>query len=469
MVPAFDGGDDFVGVSGPREGFAIGLQKPTRLIRSSHMDFAPVRAIGLLDTLGYDGYNYDHVLEQILAKPDETTRWAELAKNKDQPVFILQPPVPTDSTLRATSAFKKIARIKFRNFNSSEISRLTASEAYEQVVSSFGVIAFLEGDSEEALRNNQRAAFIYGIARGRNIPALLITHQKSTLPLDLRDQAARWWRLGDLDKIISDFRLLGADLQNEFVSIKPHHEKLLQSLSCGDPVAENEASSLADYFLETDAYQRTLAGEANVLVGRKGSGKTAVFLQVRDRTRAHKENIFIDLIPDGYQLIKMKEFILDKLSFGTRKEVVAAFWEYVLWLEIAYKLLEKDETRVLRDTRLLENYKKLKLLFEARIDDGLVAFNRPWPDEPRSPAQALSSRPFGTRWRGGMERSAGDYGGCRAYPSNGSTAPIDGPSAFVSFIGLEEAAARTTKKPAAGGGAAGLIWTTAFGRNKCRP
>ncbi|MER9927550.1 hypothetical protein NKJ84_32970, partial [Mesorhizobium sp. M0048] len=165
---------------------------------------------------------------------------------------------------------------------------------------------------------------------------------------------------------------------------------------------------MADYFLETDAYQRTLAGEANVLVGRKGSGKTAVFLQVRDRTRAHKENIFIDLIPDGYQLIKMKEFILDKLSFGTRKEVVAAFWEYVLWLEIAYKLLEKDETRVLRDTRLLENYKKLKLLFEARVDDGLVAFNRPWPDEPRSPAQALSSRPFGARWRGGMERSAGD-------------------------------------------------------------
>ncbi|MER8912024.1 hypothetical protein NKH99_31245 [Mesorhizobium sp. M0854] len=44
-------------------------------------------------------------------------------------------------------------------------------------------------------------------------------------------------------------------------------------------------------------------------------------------------------------------------------------------MEIAYKLLEKDETRVLRDTRLLENYKKLKLLFEARVDDGLVAFN----------------------------------------------------------------------------------------------
>ncbi|MER9274550.1 DUF5615 family PIN-like protein [Mesorhizobium sp. M0643] len=47
--------------------------------------------------------------------------------------------------------------------------------------------------------------------------------------------------------------------------------------------------------------------------------------------------------------------------------------------------------------------------------------------------------------------------------------PTDGPPRSFPAIGLPEAAARTTKKPAAGGGAAGLIWTTAFGRNKCRP
>lgn len=357
-------------------GFAIGLQKPVRLIRSTHMDFKPVKAIGLLDTLGYDGYDYTHTLARILTKPDETTRWADLGKNRDQPLFILQPPSPTDWTLRTTSAVKKVARIKFRNFNSSEISRLNASEAYEQVVSSFGVIAFwVDRDDDQAKKNNQRAAFIYGIARGRNIPALLIAHEKSGLPLDLHDQADRWWKLGDLDRLIADFRLRVADVQNDFVTIKPHHEHLLELMSCGDPVAENEATVLAEHFLETDGYQRTLNGEANLLVGRKGSGKTAVFLQVRDRSRAHKENIVIDLIPDGYQLIKMKEFILDKLSFGTRKEVVSAFWEYVLWLEIAYKILEKDELRALRDSRLLEGYQKLKALFEARVDTGAGDFS----------------------------------------------------------------------------------------------
>lgn len=357
-------------------GYAIGLQKPTRLIRSTHIQFKSVKEVGLLDTLGYDGYDYQHNLQKILAKKDETTRWAEVPKNKDQPLFLLQPATSTDAASRVTSAIKKIARIRFRNFNPAEISRLNASEAYQHVASSFGIIAFwMDGAGDEVVRNNQRAAFIYGIARGRNLPTLLIAHEKMQLPLDLQDQAHRWWKFDDLDKLISSFRLQVADVQNEFVVIKPQHERLLEHLSCGDPVAENEASTLADHFLQTDGYNRALNGEANILVGRKGSGKTAVFLQVRDRSRALRENIVVDLIPDGHQLIKMKEFILDELSFGARKEVIAAFWEYVLWLEIAYKLLEKDETRALRDHRLLPGYEKLQMLFRSRVDTGTGDFS----------------------------------------------------------------------------------------------
>ena len=50
--------------------------------------------------------------------------------------------------------------------------------------------------------------------------------------------------------------------------------------------------------------------------------------------------------------MKLKEFILKQLSHGTRKEFIAAFWEYIVWLEIAYKLLEKDERRVRYDSHL---------------------------------------------------------------------------------------------------------------------
>ena len=100
-----------------------------------------------------------------------------------------------------------------------EISRLNASEAYEQSVSSYGVVAFwAAGEAEADIRNNQRAAFVFGLARGRDIPALLIAHQNDRLPLDLLDDVAERWREPtDFARIIRQFRDRVADLQVEFV------------------------------------------------------------------------------------------------------------------------------------------------------------------------------------------------------------------------------------------------------------
>lgn len=357
-------------------GLAIGLGKPCRFIRSTHTDFRAVKQIGLLDTLGHDEYGLQNQLEKALRKKDYSSRWPDVPKLRNQPLFILQPPAPTDWSLRLTSAVKKTARLRFRGFNPSEISRLSALEAYEQVISSYGVIScWLPGETEECIRNNQRASFVFGVARGRGIPCLLIAKEGDALPLDLNDIATRWEDLSDFEKIIGRFRDHVADLQNDFIETKSDRGNILDQVTCGDPTAENEASGLSQYFLETEGYQKALNGDASVLVGRKGSGKTAVFLRVRDRTRTDKSNIIIDLIPEGYQLVKMKEYILDQLGHGARKEVISAFWEYVLWLEIAYKLIEKDQQRAYRDPVLLEKFQKLEALFNDRVDTGTGDFS----------------------------------------------------------------------------------------------
>ncbi|WP_395650769.1 P-loop ATPase, Sll1717 family [Brevundimonas sp.] len=357
-------------------GLAIGLGKPCRFIRSTHVDFTPTKNIGLLDTLGHDEYGYESQLERTLKKNDTSSRWPDVPKLKNQPLFVLQPPTPLDWSVRLNSAVKKTARLRFRGFNPSEISRLSALEAYEQVMSSYGVIScWSPGQGEEARRNNQRASFVHGLAKGRGIPCLLIAREGEALPLDLNDIATRWKELSDFDKIISRFRDEVADLQNDFIETKSDRGNILDQVTCGDPTAENEAAGLSQYFLETEGFQKALNGEASVLVGRKGSGKTAVFIRVRDRTRTDKSNIIIDLIPDGYQLVKMKEYILDQLGHGARKEVISAFWEYVLWLEIAYKLIEKDEQKAYRDPALLVKFEKLQALFNDRVDTGAGDFS----------------------------------------------------------------------------------------------
>jgi hypothetical protein len=173
-------------------------------------------------------------------------------------------------------------------------------------------------------------------------PTLILAPQGYTVPLDIRDDARVFRTEADIISAISEFVPLIVAHFTQTTPSPVEQTSLLQSISIGDPRAENEMTTLERYYLKTDQYERAIRGEVNLVVGRKGSGKTALFIRARDKTRADKRNIMVDLKPEGYQLIKLKEDILEYLGEGARQHLITAFWEYLILLEVAYKLLEKD-------------------------------------------------------------------------------------------------------------------------------
>ena len=350
-------------------GLAIGMSKPVRFIRANNKDIKDLESIGLFHNVAHNDFDGRDTLIQILEKSVPVAPWRQARRNREQPVYFLQLAVLNDCLRRVASNIKKTLKVKFRNFNPQEIDRLTATEAFEQVSQSFGVIAVWEDSkTPEAFRQNQRAAFTIGLARGLDIPFLLFAHENNRLPLDLDEIASRWSKPSDIDDIMRVFRDDIYEAQEAFVETHIESDRFLDQVHCGDPAAENEAAQLVNYFLETEQFRLTLAGELNIVLGRKGSGKTAIFLQARNKTRADRSNIVVDLQPEGYQLIKLKEFVIEKLSHGARKEFVASFWEYIIWLEIAYKLLEKDEQRVRYDSRLMPSYDRLNDAYKQRVE-----------------------------------------------------------------------------------------------------
>jgi hypothetical protein len=318
-------------------GYAIGVGKSLRLIRNETISSDDLKAIGLLNTVLRDPFKTRPNLVALLqSKPAPRSSWHKQQKNKDQPLFILSPPMPTPFSTGLISAVKKSMRIKFRSFNPRETARLTAEEAWELVASSFGVIVtWRDGSELEDRRNNQRAALVFGMARGLDIPAILIAHTRATLPLDLVDQATRFTNETELSEIVREFRDEVLDAINDYTEVPRLKLSLLDSINCGQAEAENEQDQLPQYFLETEEFRSTLDGKTNLVIGRKGGGKSAIFYQVRDRIRANKKNIVLDLSPEGYQLIKLRELINKLTSTGVRKEFISAFWQYVLWLETA--------------------------------------------------------------------------------------------------------------------------------------
>lgn len=350
-------------------GLAIGMAKPLRLIRAASKDRKTLEQIGLLQNIAHDDYVSRTSLTNILVKTPPPSAWPKAKGNRESPIYFIQPSVVDDLLSRVASAIKKTLILRFRSFNPREIDRLTATEAFEQVSQSFGVIAvWHDPASPEAFRQNQRAAFAIGLARGLDIPFLLLAHADHRLPLDLDEIAIRWTRVSDIDPAMRDFRDQVYEAQEAYTEVKTSTDRFLDLVHCGDPAAENEAAQLDNYFLETEQYRLTLHGDLNIILGRKGSGKTAIFLQVRDHIRSNRENIVVDLHPEGFQLVKLKEFVIEKLAHGARKEFIAAFWEYIVWLEIAYKLIEKDGRRVRNDSRILEAYERLEAAYKQRVD-----------------------------------------------------------------------------------------------------
>ncbi len=327
-------------------GYAIGKSKRVFLIRHSGVakDRDLTNSVGIFDTLGYHEYSDANSLKnRLTSEIDSTPLPVNSNLDRKAPVYLVEPITLSVAATTMISRVKK-AGYRFRSFSPLEDVRLAANDAIRQVVTSSGVLLLLQTKSVQGSDvHNVRTMFVAGLAHGLGKPTLILAPAGYDAPLDVRDIVERYREPKDITNHIAALCPLINDYLQQADPPSIATGGLLQSLSVGDPTAENEMTTLGNYYLRTDQYQRALRGEVNLVVGRKGSGKTALFIQMRDRIRSDKRNIVVDLKPEGYQLLKLKEDILSFLTDGARQHLIIAFWEYLILLEVAYKLLEKDK------------------------------------------------------------------------------------------------------------------------------
>lgn len=345
-------------------GFAIGCGKRAFLVRNSALlaDDKITQEVGVFDTLGYNSYsNSKELVDLILSCRDYAPIKFDTADiNTSAPVYVLLPKTKANAEVRILSRIKK-ARLQFRSFDPEEQGRLAVREAIENVARSHGIIVpLLPEIHRDSPVHNLRAAFIAGLAGGMDKLILLLQPGDEPIPLDYRDLVSSYKFLEQIDDHIGEFaRDVTERFQTTAQPVIPEPKTFLAQLTLGASSAENEMQELGYYYLETDEYQRTLQGDVQVVSGRKGSGKTALFAQLRNKIRQGKQMIVLDLKPEGFQLLKFKEIVLDLLEEGTKVHTITAFWEYLLLLETCHKILEKDRIPHTRDHQLYEPYQAL--------------------------------------------------------------------------------------------------------------
>ena len=353
-------------------GYAIGKNKPVLLVRNGSIDSGGriFDKLGIYDTLGYVSYiNSTDLKIKLSTLSDKIALEIQNEKNITNPVFAMDAKYKTDWIVKIFSRLKK-AKVHYRSYDPDEHSGLSAKVAFNEVSSSYGVlIPLLDKSIKDSDIHNVRAAFIAGLADGMQVHKLLLQNGEFPIPLDVRDFVAEAKHPKVIHELVAAFCAEVVDQLQQTKKIEiEKDETFLQRLELGSSSAENEVPELDYYYLDTDAFRRAERGEVRLVVGRKGSGKSAIFFQVR-RKKWNSKNIILDLKPDGYKLRKFKEKVLILLQEGSAEHTVMAFWEYLLLLEIAHKIIESDKKIYMRDPELYEPYQKVLDVYDHKNDD----------------------------------------------------------------------------------------------------
>lgn len=147
----------------------------------------------------------------------------------------------------------------------------------------------------------------------------------------------------------------------------------LSTLTLGAPAAERDINQgLADYFVESEAFRRVADGPKRIVLGNRGTGKSAIFKVLADRRRKAKLAV-VELAPEDYSY-EMLSTVLAKEAEGSwaKHGAYAVAWKFLIYVSVM-RAVVGDATRVqkgpvgrlqryLRDRHADEQGSKLSML-----------------------------------------------------------------------------------------------------------
>ncbi|AOO79484.1 P-loop ATPase, Sll1717 family [Bosea vaviloviae] len=354
-------------------GFAIGRGKIVAPVLNASFANASekIQQDGVFDNIGYRSYKNSEDLIGILSTPPDNRLLTLYEKelNSDQPLFLMDALIKTDFRNLVAGAVKD-SGVFFRSFDPEEIPRFQTVKAITDVTSSSGVIiTILAAHIVDAERHNLRSAILAGISHGLGRATLLLKDAPlpAPLPADYRDDVQTITQPSDVVSTVKQFSSQAIYGTQTIQKAGVRAERTsLQRLELGASSAENEFRTLQQYFVETSEFQKTLRGEINVVAGRKGSGKTAIFFRVRDIVREQKNTIVVDLKPESHQLSYFRSELMKTLDAGVLDHTIAAFWYFVILTELLLVLH--------RDYKFRSKFNDNALSAEARIGRVLGKF-----------------------------------------------------------------------------------------------
>jgi hypothetical protein len=332
-------------------GFAIAIKKPIWIIQDVTISesFQRYKEFILLNNIGYINYTSSkHIVEAFLnqkqylaKKPLFDSLPIDSDGNEDRKIlFYLKSQIDQNYNQYIVGQIE-LNKIPVLIDDSNENKTFPISWYLKNLIRIPAILVEFSGvDRSNHQIHNAKCSLIAGLALGLNKKYKFIASQPYPSAIDYQEHLARFNNLlgcqNIVDPFLKDIRSHAIELISEKVDFTKYKRKdgILQKIKFGEMLAEHESNDIYEYYVNTANDDNLLKAEYNIIVGRKGSGKTAAFYYLNTKFCKDVRNQVVIIKPINFEIDGLIELIQStNIEFG-KSYIVESVWKFLIYTEI---------------------------------------------------------------------------------------------------------------------------------------
>ncbi|EMS84712.1 P-loop ATPase, Sll1717 family [Leptospira noguchii] len=338
-------------------GYAIGRNKPIILFNDTTQieSFRRYKELDLFTTIGYSAYtNSQNIIDTLFSESIEEKPGSLDALAISNPIEERATPL----LFLKNQVYTNFSTIILKSINDSKLEYIL-DDATENKVQPFSwyiqkltscqalLTEFSTSTRSGHEVHNSKCSLVAGVALGLGLNVLLISEEPYETPLDYKELLKKYTNRSEclssispfLDSVKTDyFRIL--EKSRNIVRTQINKSEL-QKISFGEFLAEHEKDQISNYYVETTAYRDLIRNEYNIIVGRKGSGKSATLYYLKNSLELNAIYHICIIRPFNFDLDGLLYTLINVPEHFQKSYLIESVWKLIIYTEIAKSIYEK--------------------------------------------------------------------------------------------------------------------------------
>ncbi|MBD3842693.1 MAG: hypothetical protein IE909_12575, partial [Campylobacterales bacterium] len=201
--------------------------------------------------------------------------------------------------------------------------------------------------------HNSKCALVAGMAVGMGLRTQLIAEKPYDSPLDFKDLLKKFNNRTECAAAVKDFL---QELQKDIATLLfKERERInsrkrkseLQNLDFGEAIAEHESNKIYEYYVDTAHTRNLIKNEYNIVVGRKGTGKTATLYYLSEDLTSDTRNHVVLIKPINFEVDGLIELLEASNNEFEKGFLIETVWKFLIYTQIAKSLYDNIQTKAL--------------------------------------------------------------------------------------------------------------------------